>query len=342
MTSYSMLLSLVAQYDAFLGQLLRSLFAIRPELLRRSEKTLKWSDIVDLREISAVQRLVVEREVEALLHEGLTDQLGELERRLDIDTLRKFSELGDLVEIVERRNLIAHTGSKISIQYVRQCGRYKVKPAGKPGEELIVDDEYFMHACNTMITVGVKLAQTVWRYVIGNDKDALVAPDSHLAYLTYSLLVLEDWELAQRLLRFATELKRFSSDQRKYVFFVNYAQTFKWQGNQQSCEEVLDKCDWASLDIAFRISEAVLRDDFDEAGDLMENAARTQQVARTAFEHWPIYREFRKSPQFADAYRQVYDADWIAPVVSGSRELSGISKQKLPQEKPSSALEKSD
>jgi hypothetical protein len=338
MTSYSMLLSLVAQYDAFLGQLLRCLFAVQPQLLRRSEKVFTWSEVVDLPEISAVQSLVVEREVESLLKQGHVDQLTELERRLGIDTLKKFGELGDLVEIVERRNLVAHTGSKISIQYVRQCAKYNITPGGEPGDVLVIDHEYFMHACNTMITVGVKLAQTVWRHVVGNNKDSLEFPDSHLAYITYTLLVHEDWELAQKLLKFATELKKLSSDQRKYVFLVNYAQTFKWLGNNNSCAEILQPHEWGTLDIAFRISSAVLKDDFDEAGELMQYAATTGQVARTAFEHWPIYREFRKSPQFANSYQKAYGTDWVDRSVAGAQELDRPPNARLPQGKPSPAL----
>jgi hypothetical protein len=328
--SHTMLLSLISQYDAFVGQLLRCLLAEQPELLKRSEKPLVWSDIADLPSLNEVRSLVVEREVENLLKQGHVDQLADLERRLSIETLRKFDELGDLVEIAERRNLVAHTGSKISIQYVRQCQKYNVRPGGRPGEIIVIDNEYFAHACNTVITVGVKLAQTVWRHVLGKNKDALVNPDSHLAYVTYTLLVHEDWLLAQKLLRYATDLKIHSSDQRKYVFVVNYAQTFKWLGNSQSCAELLLPVEWGALDIAFRISAAVLRDDFDEAGELMENAAYTRQVARSAFEHWPIYREFRRTPQFAEAYRKAYKEEYASAehLSLGSKSSSDIPEER--------------
>ena len=332
--SYTMLLSLIAQYDAFVGQLLRCLLAEQPELLKRSEKPLVWSDIADLPSLDEVRSLVVEREVENLLKQGHVDQLADLERRLSIETLRKFDELGDLVEIAERRNLVAHTGSHISIQYVRQCQKFRVKPAGRPGQVIVVDNEYFAHACNTIITVGVKLAQTVWRHVLGKNKDALVNPDSHLAYMTYTLLVHEDWLLAQKLLRYATDLKIYSSDQRKYVFVVNYAQTFKWLSNQQSCAEIIDPIEWGALDIAFRISAAVLRDHFDEAGELMENAAYTRQVARSAFEHWPIYREFRKTPQFAAAYQKAYHEEYRPMLLhaAGHKSIARIPESRKEQD----------
>lgn len=310
--AHMMHLVLIARYDAFLADLLRATFKKKPELLRRSERSISWADVADLSDKNAIRALIIEREVDAFLHKGHIEQLDDLASRLAIETLKKFDELPQFVEITERRNLLAHTGGRVSLQYLRQCQRYGIRPEVKPGDEINVTYEYFTDACNTMLVIGVKLAQILWRVILGKNRDSLSAPDNYLAQVTYTLLAYEEWELAQVMLKFATELRQFSSDQRELVFTVNLAQTFKWLGNMSACRRILEPVEWESKDIAFQISHAVLLDDFDSAGELMNTAASTRQVARSAFDHWPIYREFRKTTQFREAYEQTF-GEWTDP-----------------------------
>lgn len=326
-TPNMMLLELVAGYDAFLANLLRAAYKLQPLLLKSSDKPFTWQEVADLTDIEALRGLVVEREAEGLLRNSHVDQLQSLASRLGISTLSKFDELREFVELTERRNLVAHAGGRVSLHYIRQCSKYGLRVPYKPGETLDVGGEYFREACNTMLIVGVMLSQTVWRAVGG--KEQLLPADNDLSQVTYTLLVYNDWALAQRLLGFALHLKEHSTEQRRLVFKMNYAQTFKWLGNQKACVQVLDSEDWEARDLALQISYAVLTDDFERAGELMRHAAITDQVKRTAFDHWPIYREFRSTRQFRSVYEEVYhepyeDGEEVLP--DGSAESPPVSR----------------
>lgn len=240
-----------------------------------------------------------------LIHETRVGQWKWLANRLNLPDVNIAGEDHDaFIEIAERRNLFAHTGGRVSARYISACWPDLSKAPAK-GSYLSTTLEYFTRACETMIRVAVKLTQTTWRSIGGRLE--LPAADRDLAQITYIFLASEEWQLAQTLLKYAGTVKH-SSEQHQLVFLLNHAQTFKWQGNQQACDSLLSKTEWASRDVAFQLSKAVLTDQFDEAAELMRYAGSSKQVQRSAFDHWPIYRRFRETPQYRDTYQDIYGA----------------------------------
>lgn len=296
----SMLLTLVAKYDTFVGDLFRAMFALRPELLRAGELRLRYVDFQPEGVQRDVTEVFIDREVNELLRKGHEDQLTALGKRLGLEKMTAFDTYKEFIELTERRNLVAHNGGRVILHYLDRTGR-----EGKVGDQLEVDEDYFCNACDVIVDVATRLAHTVWRKIAPRE---LALADRDLSQITYLMLVREEWLSAQRLLKFVIDRGTFSSDTHGLVFQINYAQTFKWLGNQKACDNILDKVDWGARDIAFRLSAAVLGDRFAEAEQLMIDAARAKHIRRAAFDHWPIYREFRLTPEYRRAYLRSFSS----------------------------------
>jgi hypothetical protein len=239
----------------------------------------------------------VEREVESMLHESHVEQLNTIAKRFNASAVAELEEKEDLIEVTERRNLYAHQGGRITAYYLAKAK--KAPGDHNPGQSLITEPAYFDEACNVIILAAIKMTQMVWRAVGGPAK--LGAADRDLSQIAYEYLLYQQWELAGRILRFAGTVEH-STEQHMLVFAINHAQAFKWQGNTKACESVLSKIDWNAKDQALQLSRAVLLEDYEEAARLMYDVGSTRQVQKSAFDYWPIYRDFRKS----DIYRHVY------------------------------------
>lgn len=297
-----LVVNLVAAFDTFLGELLRASFKVRPELLETSRRQITWSDVKDLETNDAVRGLIVEREVQALMHESRAEQIPMLDRRLGLKLPVTWA-WKDLIELSERRNLYAHQGGRVSAKYLSVCDTNERQQLTLGGF-LASGAEYFNRACDRVIVLAIELTQMAWRTLAG--KNGLGAADRDLAQLTYVMLVREQWTLAERILMFATKLPKHSSEQHKLVFVINRAQALKWMGNEAAARQVMSAEDWTAKDHGLQLSAAVLADDFDSAGKLMLAAGTVDHVMRSAFDHWPIYREFRTTPQFAQTYQVLY------------------------------------
>lgn len=55
---------------------------------------------------------------------------------------------------------------------------------------------------------------------------------------------------------------------------------------------------------------AVLRDNYEAAANLMP-AAEKDELLHNGYKDWPIFKEFRKSQQFLEAYQKVYGKPFV-------------------------------
>ncbi len=240
-----------------------------------------------------------------MLHKRHAAQIDWLAHRLNMRLDSDADLIARFVELTQRRHLYAHSGGVVTNQYVAACLKHEIEPHAGVGERLAIDDAYLEDAYQTLYEIAIKLSQVVWRKVFPAERaDA----DSALASMTYSLLVFEEFELARTLLSFAVDLPAHSEERARRMFVVNLAQAHKWLGDDAACRAVLAQEDWSACEDAFELARAVLHDEFDRARDLMIAVAQRNDVERGAFDDWPLFRAFRSTTQFAEAYQEAYGA----------------------------------
>ena len=298
----ALLLALVAYYDYFLREHIQALYSIRPELRSSLQVSYTIPELIEFNSVDAAVQYGIERHLDSVLRESHLAQIKWLERLLDMK-LTDVPVLPQFLELTERRNLIAHCGGIVNSHYVSRCKSFGAAPGGEVGEALIIDQRYFEQSFNVVFELTVKLSQSTWRKV---RPDEMALADHVLRSITYTLLVLERFDLARATLEFAHALKKHSSDHFSRIFTVNLAQCYKWLGDIHKCHEVMKTKDWTATEDSFILADRVLHDDFAEARRLMVRTASNGVIPEAAFRDWPLFREFRKSHYFQEAYMEVY------------------------------------
>ena len=305
--------ALVSQFDFFVGRLLRCLYYLRPELLETSDRSLSFSQLVALDSIDAAREFLIEKEVETLLRKSHPEQFDWLEKRFGLTLRKNLDSWAPFVELTQRRNLFVHANGLVSSQYLSVCERQGVnfERVPKLGESLGCTPEYFSVAYDCVFEIAVKLAQVLWRKVA---PDALDEADSSMMQVSYDLLMEERYQLATRLLEFGTkELKKHSSDEIKRILVVNCAQAYKWSGDSERCRSLLGELDWSACGPKFRLAVAVLVDDFTDGARIVENIGKDGEVKESDYQHWPLFKEFRESPEFLKAFEGAFGHEFSMP-----------------------------
>ena len=304
-------LALVSQFDAFLGRLLRVLFLLRPELIANSERSLTLSQLLELGTIESATEYLLEKEIEGVLRKSHVEQFSWMESKFGIKLHEGLSSWPVFVELTERRNLFAHSNGVISDQYLAVCNAHNVQlPSDcSRGTVLDVKADYFMQAYCCVYEIGVKLAQVLWRKLkpeqMGDADDSLIS-------VTYDLIVSSKYDLACNLLDFACEtLKKHGSEQARLIMIINRAQAYKWAGNAELCKKTLSDEDWSACSPQFHLAVAVLEDEFDKATDIMRTIGAKGTMQEIYYQDWPIFRKFRLSSQFAQAYLEVFGQPFV-------------------------------
>lgn len=141
----SSVVSLLSQYDSFLGGLLRAFFHLRPELLNASERTLTLKELQTFESIDAARGYIVEKEVEAVIRKSHVEQFEWMEDRFEIQLRKGLNVWPTFVEVTERRNLIVHCGGTVSSHYLSVCKQHGVDcGVATVGTELMVTRAYLV------------------------------------------------------------------------------------------------------------------------------------------------------------------------------------------------------
>lgn len=321
----SILVSLVSQFDAFLGRLIRHLFNAKPEIINCSTNVLTFSQLKEFGSVENAREYIVDKEVESVLRKSHTEQFDWLENKFGLPLRVGLAVWPVFIEVTERRNLFVHANGVVSHQYLEVCKRSScdLQPGVSQGGSLPVTRDYFARAHECIFEVGIKLAQVLWRKLLPED---LTSADQSLVRISYELLVEGRYRLARVLLDFSTEvLKRYADEGYRLTFVVNRAQAYKWLGHEERVRTIVGEEDWSATSLKFKLARSVLLDDFDAAAELLVTIGQNGEIDKHSYREWPLFREARKSEKFAAAFEQVFGEP--LNTISVNREADAPLKQ---------------
>lgn len=305
----SFLVSLVSQFDALLGGLIRELFILKPEILNSSENTLTFSQMVEFGSINAAREFIIDKEIETVLRKSHSDQFDWLENKFGLPLRKGLDSWSVFIEVTERRNLFVHANGIVSHQYMETCARHscQLDPGTQLGARLRVDRQYFDSAHDCILEIGVKLAQVLWRKLKSDDPADLGQADKSLITICYELLAEGRYGIARRLLDFGVEtIKKHSAESSRLVLVINRAQAYKWMGEEETARKIVNAEDWSAVEPRFRLARAVLLDDLDECIKVMKLIGADKQLGALAYREWPLFRAVRKTAKFAEAFEVIF------------------------------------
>jgi hypothetical protein len=306
----SLFVSLISQFDAYLGNLIKKIYELFPEKLHECEKNLTFSQLVEFGSIDEAKEYIIEREVESVLRESHTYHFEWLERKLSTPLRKELPIWSTFIEVTERRNLFVHNDGHVSNQYLSICKKNKVQlPKDlKVGDVLLVEPDYFKKAYECIFEISVKLNQVIWRVLIAND---LKNADDALNDVCYDLIQKEEFNLADILLNFATNiLPRHYNDLSKNVFIINQALSKYLSGSKGESDKILNQRDWSASNNSFKLAVNVLKENYDEAFSLMKLIGQSEDVPRHAYQRWPLFKKIREKQQFLETYKSIFNEDY--------------------------------
>lgn len=301
----SFLVAMISQFDAFLSNLIRAMYYAEPRKLNSSKKPLTFAELVEFGSIEKAQEYILEKEVETVLRESHTFHFEWLEKKLDIPLRTNLPSWLDFIEITERRNLFVHTDGVVSSSYIENCKEQKVKIDKECviGAELGVSKQYYQKSYEVLSEIAIKLAHVMWRKLIPEE---LEIADAHLSRISYDLLQGEEYPLAKKILQFALDLPRQSSQRTGLVATINLAIAYKWGDEPEKANQLISNTDWSATSIDFQLASAVLLNQYEKAASIMKKIGDDGEVTMAHYKEWPVFQDFRHSKEFQEAYTTIF------------------------------------
>jgi len=319
----SLFITLFSMFDAYLGELLRYLYKNKKGLIKSLKYSLDTEEIIKHKTVKSIRNAIIEKELDRIRRKNYTKQFESLEEKFKTP-LKKFPNWSFFVEMSQRRNIITHCDGEINDQYIKECKNegYSFIEKLKIGDKLGIEVDYFFRSINIFIEVGFKLGHVLWRKILHNE---IGDSDNQIIEYIYNLLKYEKWELAQTIGEFGLKLKNFHEERNERIICINYAQAYKWSGNNSRAIEIIDSYDWSSSIDEFKLALHLIKDNFKEAKNTMIKIGnKSSWIDKESYHDWPLFREFRKSKDFLTAYKKIYKQDFAE---EAKKEIEQKSKE---------------
>lgn len=300
------IIGLISHYDAFLGNILRTIFTKKPEIVLTADKTISYAELSTANTIDSIRDSLIEREIENILRESHHEQFYLLEKKLNVKLREGLTVWPDFVELCQRRNLLTHTGGRISQQYIGNCkthGGFIVKH--KVGDRLRVDREYFESANKIIFEIGIKIAYVFWRKFFTSEADKA---DSKINQICYDLIFKRRYSIAESILIFSCNiLKKYKGQERtRRMAIVNLANSMRLQGKIAEAKEVVSAEDWSASENAFKMGVAVIEENLDRVVALMRLCGKSDYPSAEHYRTWPIFRKIRDEDSFTTTFEEIF------------------------------------
>jgi hypothetical protein len=317
----SLLISMVASYDSFLGKLVRSLYESKPEILNGGERQITYSQLIEFDSIKDAENYILEKEIETLLRKSHSDQFKQLEKDFKIRLQPREAIWKRFIEITERRNLLVHCDGVISSQYLKVCKEHSVNIGSKStlGSKLHIDPKYFFIAHRVFYEIGLALTHALWRKVL---PEQIENADEYLNQSGFDLLAEKNYSLSKVVFEFASQkLPKHSTEQYRLMFLVNLCIAYIQTEEKEKALALLDSEDWSAKSEDFQLANSVLREEFEEAAKMMTEIS-ISKITKRDYTIWPLFENFRDTEEFQKAYEEKFNEPFTLSESSNDDEES--------------------
>ncbi len=337
----SLFTQLFAEFDAYIGELLKAIYLKNDKLLKGISREISLSDLLEFEDINAVKLSMLEKEIETFRRDSYIEQFSTLEKKFNL-SLRKFSEWPEFVELSQRRNILTHNGGMVSDQYLVVCDREGYKFSSKPkiGDSVGVTFQYFLNASRLLSKVGLMLAYTLWSKVFPKEAEAV---HSALNNTIFKCLQQKRWLFVAELEDFvlSAPMRKEISEIDLRIRIVNASIGLKFSGKDSEAVRLLESVDWSASYRDFKLAIAVLQERYEDALVIMKSIGKTGEIIKQPDYHtWPLFTRFRERPEFYDAYFHIYGEVFAEKVetAKGSVEAHATSPESGSSARPAESV----
>jgi len=305
----SLFVSMVSEYETLLDRLLTTVFTLQPAMCNQLKMPsfLTVEKALTFESIGAMRQHIIDAEVEHMMRGNSEEQLEYLNGKAHVDVKKICDGVPEMYEASERRNLYVHCDGHVSQQYLNECSRLHAKPADSACEGTIVEitPAYFFATRKWLLVLGLEIGTTVWWNVFPQDRDQIASfinDDVLLALLSEgsneAAAVLGEYALKQ--------FRKGLLEPSQRCIIINTAQAYKWNGAAGQCSRMLKSVNWDASADYLKLGVAVLKENYGKVVGYMMNMGSHGYVTQDNYRDWPLFKEFRNTPEFADAYARVF------------------------------------
>ena len=290
----SSLVSLIIYFESLVSQLFKEDFERHPDKIGLNDKTVKFSQIDELKEIESVKDYLIENEIVNMMYKDIGKWFDYFRKNIDLKPID--GKMDDLIEITKRRNLLVHNNGVVNTFYIDSIPD-KFKSNLKKGSVLVVDRQYIDNAIRIIEYVGIILTLSIW---LNEERSNFDEMDLIESFIFDEYLIKENWEIAIVLYKLLLTNKKLD-DERKIIAKLNLWQCSKWLGKYKEIENAVKKEDYSAWAPKLKLGILALMEEVNKFFELYDNQ---NEIDEAMLQRWPIFREIRETKEYKERFKK--------------------------------------
>lgn len=307
-----LIIGCVSSLEYYLTLLIREIFLSNVGMIEGSDKPVSIKDVFVSGDLSEFKAIIIDKEVESIMRESFSDQIKWFEQtlRLGRSIREDYPDWDALIEIIERRNIFAHSNGIVGKRYLDKVKKLNIDGFAVPkrGAELIADGKYLDKSLENLIEFGVKIIWLVWGKI---NKDEIGMASLSVSDFAFTLIEKGEYRLAARLYEFAKTFEKTLDARQRLMNVVNYANASALAGNVRQRDVILSDHDWNSMSDDFAICVAAIRGEVEKVVKLMKKLVHDEEWRARFYEEWPVFFHVRNAPAFIESFSEAYGRAYV-------------------------------
>lgn len=260
------------------------------------DKSISYNKILQFSNLDEAKQEVIDQEVKHFLKKNTAEQIKFLNDSFGINFQSIFQKTDYLHELIFSRHLIVHYGSTTTNEYLNNINKLKntrLEPQ-EIGRKIKITPNYIISSWGTIYVAGVMLIHSIAKKI---HHDSHHVYDDFLNNSAFKNIQKNQLNSAITLLEYA-KVRRIQDTKLSWIMKLNLAQAYKWNGEEEKCNEILDSNEWDVANVLFELCVSSLRNCPEEFAAHMKEAAQKKKINITELYEWPIFLTMRKHDNF--------------------------------------------
>ncbi|TXR64170.1 hypothetical protein DM800_15895 [Bacillus sp. AY18-3] len=277
------LMNLVMYFETLISNLIKQHLSEHGDV---KKKTLSFEQISQMGSIEEAKEFLLDKEVHDLMYQGFDDWIAYLKRQLKLSMGYLENCNNQIIEILQRRNLIIHNGGKVNNIYLSRV-KGKRDQELKIGDRVLVKKEYLDDAIDLIESIGTLILLEYWKKRKADDtKRGYV-----LGELTYEHMKEDRWGIVKSYSYFLMNDNGLPQGTR-LTAKVNYWQSHKWLNEFEMVKNDVMNADFSANSRDYQLCLLALQDKKERFIELLPEVC-PNDIPLEAFREWPIFKEMR-------------------------------------------------
>jgi len=223
--------------------------------------SLSYNKILQFSNLDEAKQSVIDSEVKNFLKKTTNEQLQFLNKTFNINFQSIFQDTDLLNEIIFTRHLIVHYGGIATTEYINKLKKLNngTIDLPDPGNKVVLEPSYIVSSWGKIYVAGTMLIHLIAKKSL---PDLHKSYDNFLNNSAYQNIQKKQLGSAIKLLEYATGT-HISDTKLLWTVKLNLAQAYKWNGEEDKCNEILDSSEWDVANVLFELCVSSLRNNPD-------------------------------------------------------------------------------